>query len=832
MAVGLAASASAQTTAPGTKPASTPPAKKPAAKPADAPRAKPATKPAAKLPGKLPAKLPVKAQARPPAKPANPNRPLWLRYPAVSPDGKRIAFTYGGQIWVVATTGGRAHPLTTRLFYSYRPIWSPDGKQIAFASSRNGNFDVFVMPAAGGATRRLTFHSSNDKPYSFSADGKRIYFSSIRIGDAKNSFYNGRASLSEQLYAVPVAGGRERLIIPTPALDVQSRGDGRYLLYTNHPSFEQAWRKHAISDATRDIWYYDRKTRQHGQVTAWRGEDRNPVWAPGGRSIYYLSERSGSFNVWRRPFGRRGGAVQITQHKTHPVRFLSVARDGSMVYSYDGEIWRLAPGAPAPARVDIQIARGTLLSGRYHVQLNRQATEITVSPNGRELAIVVRGDVFVVSVMSGTTRRITNTPEQERSVSFGPRGRRLLYAAERKGSWDIYESRIVRKADRFFFSATLLKETRIIHSAADTFQPVYSPKGDRIAYIEDRTTLKVFNIKSRQSITVLPGDRGYSYSDGDIDYTWSPDGRLLVTRIGSAVSNPEIALIDATGKKPPVNISRSGYFDLFPSFSSDGKAVVWASDRRGLRSAADNPAEFDIYAAFLNKEAFDRFRLTPEQYQLYKHRQRKRPKTSALGKKSTAFEPQLTGLRHRTVRLSPFSVRPLFFKLTPDNERLILVAWQRGTGVVGYMIYLRTKRVRQIFTRLPAVHAAFATDRRVRNLYFFGRSGIVRYDLRRLQMRRIPFNAEVAYDLRGERRYIFNHVWRLTRAKFYDPKMHGVDWAGYRKAYARFLPHIHTWRDFAEMLSEMVGEVNASHTGSSFRPSRRRGDSTASLGLY
>ena len=390
----------------------------------------------------------------------------------------------------------------------------------------------------------------------------------------------------------------------------------------------------------------------------------------------------------------------------------------------------------------------------------------------------------------------------------------------------------MRKGDRYFFSATLLKENRIIHSDADTFQPVYSPKGDRIAYLEDRTTLKVFNLKTRQTVTVLPGDRGYSYSDGDIDFSWSPDGRWLVTRIGSNVANPEIALVDAAGKKPAVNLSRSGYYDILPSFTSDGKSVVWASDRRGLRSATNNPAEFDIYAAFLSKEAYDKFRLSPEQFQLRRSRSKRKPKTSLLGKKGPIFQPQLTGLRHRTVRLTPFSVRPYFFKLTPDNERLILIAWQQGTGVVGYMIYPRTRRVRQIFTRLPVAYAAFATDKRVHNLYFFGRNGIIRYDLRRLRMRRIPFNAEVAYDLRGERRYIFNHVWRLTRAKFYDPKMHGVDWVGYRKAYARFLPHIHTWRDFAEMLSEMVGELNASHTGASFRPSRRRGDRTASLGLY
>ena len=148
-------------------------------------------------------------------------------------------------------------------------------------------------PRTAATPRRLTYHSSNDTPYSFSADGKQVYFSSVRLGDPKISFYNGRAGLSEQLYAVPVTGGRERLVIPTPALDVQPSRDGRWMLYTNHPAFEQQWRKHAISDATRDIWVYDLETGRHRQLTRYRGEDRNPMWSPDGRTIYYLSERFG-----------------------------------------------------------------------------------------------------------------------------------------------------------------------------------------------------------------------------------------------------------------------------------------------------------------------------------------------------------------------------------------------------------------------------------------------------------------------------------------------------------------------------------------------------------
>lgn len=152
------------------------------------------------------------------------DRPLWLRRPAVSPDGQHIAFVYGGQLWRVPAGGGDALPLTGALFSASAPVRSPDGQWIAFSSTRHGNADVFIVPAAGGDIRWLTTHSAADAPYAFSPDRKAVYFGSMRLGDSKAVFGGQLMGASIQLYAIPAAVGRERLIIPTPALDATGAG--------------------------------------------------------------------------------------------------------------------------------------------------------------------------------------------------------------------------------------------------------------------------------------------------------------------------------------------------------------------------------------------------------------------------------------------------------------------------------------------------------------------------------------------------------------------------------------------------------------------------------
>ena len=278
----------------------------------------------------------------------------------------------------------------------------------------------------------------------------------------------------------------------------------------------------------------------------------------------------------------------------------------------------------------VQDGIGQLLRIRRHrgreekiLPVNANVTQTSLSPNGKEIAFVVRGEVFVTSVEGGYTKRITNTPQQERTVRFSPDGRSLYYATERGSSWDVYRAYIDRKEEPYFYASTVIKEEPVIATDADEFQPVISPDGKEIAYLEERNVLKVYNIASKKNRTILPKGVNFSYADGDQYYTWSPDGKWIAFRSdeGRWVQS-EVALMKADGSGERMNLTESGFYDGAPTWAYGGKALLWVSDREGKKSLAQQGArELDVYAMFFDQEAYDKFKLNKDEFALLKEKE-------------------------------------------------------------------------------------------------------------------------------------------------------------------------------------------------------------------
>lgn len=765
---------------------------------------------------------------------------LWLRHPAISPDGGTIVFCYQGDLWRVSSSGGQAVPLTTHAAYDHSPVWSRDGKWIAFASDRYGNDDIYMMPAAGGVARRLTHHSANEVPSDFTPDGRQVVFRAARQDDHRNQQFPSPGL--EELYSVPIEGGPVKRVMGTVAERARYNADGSLIVFHDWKGYEDEHRKHHTSSVTRDVWTYAPATGQYRQLSTFAGEDRDPVFSTDGRSVYFLSEESGTFNVHRVPTSG-GGSTQLTRFQHHPVRHLSTSADGTLCFNHHGTLYTYKEGGE-PRKVTVRIAMDQRHNPVRTVQVGGDVSEFAVSPNGKEVAFIHRGEVFVSSVAEGTTRRITDTPEQERSVSFSPDGRTLLYATERNGSWDLYTTTLVRKEEPYFFNATVLKEEALLATPAEEFQPAWSPDGKEVAFLEERTTLRVYHIADKKVRTVLPGDRNYSYADGDQHFEWSPDGKWLLTQfLNPSQWITQSGLVKADGSGELVDLSRSGYGHYSPEWAMDGKVVLTFSSRDGMKNHASWGGQMDVYATFLTQEAFDRSKLSKEDFELLKEQEKKseeekkgeddkkKGKKDEKDKQAEPLKMELDRIEDRRVRLTQHSSSLAGAALSKDGEKLYYLArFEKGFDL--WQTELRTRETK-IIAKLGAGSAGGLTlDKEGKNLFFFSNGGVQRYDLEKNEQKGVGINGEMRLDEAKEREYLFEHVWRQVLKKFYDPKLHGVDWDFFKAEYARMLPHLDNNHDFAELLSELLGELNASHTGSGYRTGDATGDATASLGLF
>ena len=769
--------------------------------------------------------------------------PLWLRRNAISPDGNTIAFTYKGDIYLVDAEGGQARQITTNPAYDSNPMWTNDSKNIIFSSYREKSKDIYKVSAKGGTPIRLTSHTGNETPMAVMEDGSVIFSANIQQDAQYGDFPDG-----SQIYQVGPDGGRP---VHITSLQIANLcvGPQNTIYYEDYKGYEDPWRKHHTSSVTHDIWMCVPSKDPAGnlhpdhingdctftKLTSFKGEDRNPV-LHGTNTLYYLSEQDGTFNVFKiESLVDNTKPEQVTFYKGNPVRHLSISHHGTLCYSYDGELYTLntlKKGAE-PKKVNIEIVTDQIEREVQEITMTAGASDLAVSPEGKEVAVIIRGDVFVTSIDHKTTKRITNTPERERDLWFSKDGRTLYYSSERNGHWGIWKTSLTEKGDKMFTYAVKMEEELVTKPGETCFQPQVSPDGESIAYLKDRTAVAVMDLKSGREKIVLDKSINYSYTDGDQSFSWSPDSRYILCnyQANGGWNNEDVAVIDVkTGEI--TDLTESGYSDGSFRWALKGKAMTWTSDKAGYRSHGSWGAERDIYIMFFDGKRYAEFMKDKEDKDIAdmmktEKEEKKEAKDSAkVDSKKEEFVLDLGDRHDRIVKLTRFSGRLGDHYLTQDGKTLYYIVRLEKSMDLCKM-NMEDNSISVVSKGIQGSIVPSADDK---YLYMLSGARVSRIATASGKSESISFSGIFEHKPAQEREYIFNHAWKQVNEKFYDPQIHGIDWEGYRETYAKFLPHINNNFDFQEMLSEMLGELNGSHTGA--RYSYKSGLNMGTLGAF
>jgi Tol biopolymer transport system component/C-terminal processing protease CtpA/Prc len=728
--------------------------------------------------------------------------------PAISPDRAEIAFVSGGDIWTVPAQGGEARLLVSHPATESRPLYSPDGKRLAFVSTRTGNGDIYILSLDSGDLQRLTFDDASEQLNGWSRDGRWIYFHSgskdvsgrsdiFRVSsDGGTPMQVTADRYTNEFYAAPSPDGT------TLAFNARGNGAGQW------------WRKgHSHLDES-EIWLLrEGESNGYERVTEGGAKEMWAMWGGDGKSLYYVSDRSGAQNIWQRPL--KGAARQVTQFKDGRVLFPTISYDSKLiVFERDFGIWKLDTANNQVTEIKITRRGASPTTAIEHLTLTSQFGDLSLSPDGKKIAFTARGEIFAASAKDGgDAMRVTNSPAPEGSIVWSPDSRKLAYTSTRNGFSQI-----------FLYDFTQNRETQLTNTSGVDTAPTFSPDGKMLAFERDAKELRVLDLEAKQERVLATGYLDRPPFDAARPLVWSPDSRYVAFMNvgGRAFKNLYIAAAQGGAAKPVTFLAN--VFANSLAWSPDGTYLLFDT---GQRTEGNRLARIDLTLRtpkFREDQFTDLFKDTapkPPAKPATPPETQAAPATAEATKDDTKRDAKkpveivFDGIRDR-LSILPVGVDLVTQTISPDGKILLI------TGVAANQINLYTWSLDEL-SREPAVarqltstagfksNAQFTPDGK--EVYYMegGRINIANMDNR--QTRPLAVTAEMDVDFAKEKMEVFQQAWSLLRDNFYDQNFHGANWDNVRTEYEPYIAGARTGDEMRRLISLMIGELNASHLG-------------------
>lgn len=745
----------------------------------------------------------------------------FARFPAPSPDGRQIAFSWQGDLWLAPITGGVAQRLTVHPAYDFAPIWSPDGKKIAFTSDRHGNDDVFVLHLDTGAVQRLTYFSGRDRAYGWTPDSRAVLFESRRESEPYGADFSA--------YVAPLAGGAPYRLHKASGSPFALSPDGKRLAFVRRDS--AWWRKGYKGSAQGDLWLLERDANRYVRLTNTDTPDTFPLWGADGRTLYFVSERDGAANLYAMDIASRR-VRPLTRFKDDGVRFPQISANGAVIIFEQGmDVYRLDTATGATQAIPLQVpAQDARAAETVRRTFSANVDEYAIASDGKEFVFAVRGELFAARFPDGgPSRNLTQTVEPEGEPQLSPDGKMLYFAAERDGATQIYRLTSADPDEPRLRRARAHKVEPLTQAAQGASKPRLSPDGKLLAYQRGQGELVVRHLESGQERTLTD-----SWNLGTI--AWAPDSRWIAFDRYNENYNADVFVVRVpvfetpkpdteasgagdTADEPPVvyNLSQHPRNDFAPSWSVDGRALVFLSERE--------TDTLNICHVWLRRADYERTRADREDEEDDKH---DAPKKADEKKDPLRVEIDFEEIHLRVRLVTRYAAGVQEAVVAPDGEQIAFRSAYQGQADLYVIKWDGTDERRLTTGGLAPGNLLWSKDGRT--IYFLSRGRLQRIAAAGGSPQATRTDAEMTLHLPREREYLYDAAWRTLNENFYDPNFHGVNWAAMREKYRTYLPYAQSDRDFTAVVLMMLGELRASHLSFSLARSEST-DAPSSTGM-